>query len=430
MSTARALTSIGKSTTASLRKGNLRNASWFNHLDTAISIAEGGNRVYVAVKSYLDRKYSYNVTVNEEDSVYSEVHAWLVSVTPEERHRNLEVVSSKNFDNRSVSDDSSSDGRIKPLSMRFNESTTRQVLIEGYSVRVILEKPEPDRVAKEYGFRGKPATLTFTTRTYEGQQAVVRLLQKLNAQRTTDRKPVLKMSTQWGHWETRSDLPPRTMGSVSIPKDQKDRLTEDLKRFLESEEKYNRLAIPWHRGYMLYGPPGTGKTSLVKALANEFKMDLWYASLGDLSSENGLMDLLGRVSPRSILLLEDIDAIQITQDRDSAEQGKINTGSLLNALDGVGTPHGLITFMTTNNFDSLDEALKRTGRMDMVEHIQKPTLDTLEDLYQHFYGVEAVFDISEKAFAAKSYSASDFAEVMKRNMDDPMLAMYAIQEMF
>jgi chaperone BCS1 len=42
---------------------------------------------------------------------------------------------------------------------------------------------------------------------------------------------------------------------------------------------------------------------------------------------------------------------------------------MLNALDGVWTPHGLITMMTTNNRDALDPALLRAGRIDVDEEL-------------------------------------------------------------
>ena len=117
-----------------------------------------------------------------------------------------------------------------------------------------------------------------------------------------------------------------------------------------------------------------------------------------------------------MLLLEDIDTLKITHDRDSAESGKISTGSLLNTLDGVATPHGLITVMTTNRFDILDDAIKRAGRMDLVEELGYPTMDTIQDLYKHFYGHSVEFH--NKA-PMNQVSTSEVAEILKRNFDEP-----------
>ena len=395
-------------------------------IDTAITIFEVSQKAYNFVKEYRRRKFSYSVTISEEDSLYQDVHNWLLSVLPHEKHRNLVVTSTKSKTSRyedsstEVAESGSRPGEkavVDPLFVKFNDKTSRQIEVGAHQVEVSLYVPDHsykgDKVFERYNSYNE---IAFTTFSYEGQQAVIRQLEKLNQARATTRKAVLKMTTSWGHWQTRSDLPPRTMDSVSLPQEQKDRIILDLKKFLESEDQYNRLAIPWHRGYMFYGPPGTGKTSLVKALANYFNLDLWYISLSDLNAESSLLQLVGGVGPRSMLLLEDIDTIKITHDRDSAESGKISTGSLLNTLDGVATPHGLITVMTTNRFDILDDAIKRAGRMDLVEELGYPTMDTIQDLYKHFYGHSVEFH--NKA-PMNQVSTSEVAEILKRNFDEP-----------
>lgn len=398
-------------------------------IDTAITIFEVGQKAYNFVKEYRRRKFSYSVTISEEDSLYQDVHSWLLSVLPHEKHRRLVVSSTKSRTSRYndspevAESESTRPGQkaiIDPLFVKFNDKATRQIMVGNFSVEVSLYTPDVDNKSDKFLERYTVYNeISFTTFSYEGQQAVIRQLEKLNQARATTRKAVLKMTTAWGNWQTRSDLPPRTMDSVSLPQEQKDRIIADLKKFLESEDQYNRLAIPWHRGYMFYGPPGTGKTSLVKALANYFNLDLWYISLSDLNAESSLLQLVGGVGPRSMLLLEDIDTIKITHDRDSAESGKISTGSLLNTLDGVATPHGLITVMTTNRFDILDDAIKRAGRMDLVEELGYPTKETIQDLYKHFYGrgveLHSKIDMDQ-------VSTSEVAEIFKRNFDEPELA--------
>lgn len=402
-------------------------------VDTAIMIYEVAQKSYNFIREYRRRKFSYTVTISEEDSLYQDVHNWLLSVLPHEKHRNLVIASSRsNKSSRyeSSPEESSSTGapeKVDPLQVRFNDKTSREIVIGNYRVEVSLHTPDVsdkgDKFFERYNVYNE---IAFTTFSYEGQQAVIRQLEKLNQARATTRKAVLKMTTQWGDWRTRSDLPPRSMDSVSLPQEQKDRIINDLKTFLESEDRYNRLAIPWHRGYMFYGPPGTGKTSLVKALANYFNLDLWYISLSDLNAESSLLNLIGGVGPRSMLLLEDIDTIKITHDRDSAESGRISTASLLNTLDGVATPHGLITAMTTNRFHILDDALKRAGRMDLVEELGLPTMETIQDLYRHFYGMDVKFTNKGEM---NQVSTAEVAEILKRNFDEPKQAKLELSKL-
>jgi predicted AAA+ superfamily ATPase len=397
-----------------------------SRIELALSLIEGAQNLYGKAKEHWRENYAYTIVISEKDALYSEVHSWLIATLPHERHRSLSVSTG----NQSYSGgmeapvSESSDESIPPLTVRFNESSTRTFVIEGHPITISIKKPDSVEKDNEYRFQ-PPAKIEFLTRTYEAQQVVIRKLEELNQKRVTTRKAVLRMVNTWGSWSKRSDLPPRTMASVSLPEEQKKRVVADLAGFLKEEDRYNRLAIPWHRGYMFYGPPGTGKTSLVKALANEFNLDLWYISLSDLKAEASLLSLLADVGPRSLLLLEDIDTMQITHDRDSAEQGKISMGSLLNTLDGVATPHGLITVMTTNRFELLDPALTRAGRMDLIEHLDYPTLRTLTNLFDHFYGVEPTWGTIDEEYwdtPIEGLSTAQVAEIMKRNMDDPSTA--------
>jgi predicted AAA+ superfamily ATPase len=398
--------------------------------ELVIALIENANKAYKFGKDYWRKNFAYTVVVSERDTLYSEVHTWLIAAFPHEKHKALAVGSSKSVN---IVEPETPEGHIaKPLIVRFNDNTSRKVVIEGHNITVTLNTPE---VSDNQYREPAPAKIEFLATSHEGQQAVIRLLEKLNSERATSRKAVLKMVGQWGNWSTRSDLPPRTMASVSLPEEQKTRVMKDLETFLGAEDQYNRLAIPWHRGYMFYGPPGTGKTSLVKALANEFNLDLWYVSLSDLKAESGLLSLLADVGPRSLLLLEDIDTIQITHDRDSSEQGKISMGSLLNTLDGVATPHGLITVMTTNRFELLDPALTRAGRMDLIEKLDYPTLRTIGNLFDHFFGTYMngfqKMDFSRDLDAPlEGVSTAEIAEILKRHMDDRDLAKKTLATMF
>jgi chaperone BCS1 len=400
-------------------------------IETAITLIDAGIKVFNFGKNFHRSKFSFSVTVSEKDDLYQEVNDWLLRILPNEKHRTLSVKTDRNSGRYedSVAPEKKAGEKIDPLVVMYDSKSSRVVRLEGHRVEIDVYTPEVSD--KKYtDMFDMHRTIRFTTFSYGAQQAVIRQLEALNQQRKTERKATLKMINSWGDWRTRSDLPPRTMGSVSLPKEQKERIVADMRGFLDAEDQYNRLAIPWHRGYMLYGPPGTGKTSLVKALANEFNLDLWYISLSDLKTENSLLSLLAHVGPRSLLLLEDIDTIKITHDRDSSEAGTISMGSLLNTLDGVATPHGLITIMTTNRFDILDPALTRAGRMDLVEELTYPSKTTIRDMFEHFYGDTTMLTgIGENVFVEKKISTSQIAEIMKRNLEDPKQAVVDIKKL-
>lgn len=389
----------------------------------AIAVYETSSNLYTRAKDLWNSHFVYTVSVSEQDPLYGDVHNWLLSVMPDEKHHGLLVSSSRSSREHSNMVESADDGigsdpvNVPELVVRFDDSTSRKVVIRNHTVSVRLNKPEQN--GSNARLERDPNKITFSCNSYAGQQAVIKQLDHINAQRAVERKAALKMVTNWGDWRTRNDLPPRTLDSVILPHEQKDSIVRDVEQFLAAEARYNKLAIPWHRGYMFHGPPGTGKTSLVKALANHFNLDLWYISLSDLKTENSLLGLINGVGPRSILLLEDIDTIKIAQDRDSSEQGHISASSLLNALDGVATPHGLITMMTTNRFDVLDDALTRAGRMDVIEELGWPTVNTLAEMFEYFFGRPPIEWNGFSSGVLENVSIASIAEIFKSNMDDP-----------
>src|SRR3984893_126460 len=84
-------------------------------------------------------------------------------------------------------------------------------------------------------------------------------------------------------WDYVEGYAPRVLDSVVLQPGEKEHLVEDVKDFRGSKQRYARLGIPYHRGYLLYGPPGTGKTSLVSALAGKFGMSIYVVNLTEFN---------------------------------------------------------------------------------------------------------------------------------------------------
>ena len=87
-------------------------------------------------------------------------------------------------------------------------------------------------------------------------------------------------------------------------------------------------------------------------------------------NDDGLNRTLNDAPARTIILLEDIDAIFVQREvvatdpnQDYHRRG-VSFSGLLNALDGVRSQEGRILFMTTNHKEKLDPALLRPGRCD------------------------------------------------------------------
>src|SRR6478672_9913803 len=102
-------------------------------------------------------------------------------------------------------------------------------------------------------------------------------------------------------WEYSENYTPRLLESVVLEAGDKERLVHDITRFRNSQQRYSRLGVPYHRGYLLYGPPGTGKTSLVSAVAAHFALSVYCLSLTEFN-DRSLMAAVTQIPRNSVLL--------------------------------------------------------------------------------------------------------------------------------
>ncbi|GAB2282769.1 Protein HYPER-SENSITIVITY-RELATED 4 [Dionaea muscipula] len=172
---------------------------------------------------------------------------------------------------------------------------------------------------------------------------------------------------------------PATFETLAMDSELKRMVLEDLERFVRRKEYYRRVGKAWKRGYLLYGPPGTGKSSLIAAMANYLRFDIYDLELTEVRSNHDLRRYLLDTANRSILVVEDIDCSVKFTDRDSdasepqnsRREHQVTLSGLLNFIDGLWSSCGdeRIIIFTTNHMEKLDHALLRPGRMDVHIHM-------------------------------------------------------------
>jgi chaperone BCS1 len=226
-------------------------------------------------------------------------------------------------------------------------------------------------------------------------------------------------------WDWVEGYAPRWLESVILQPGEKEHLVQDIEKFRNSKRRYECLGIPYHRGYLFYGPPGTGKTSLVSALAAHFGLSIYLLNLGDFNDRT-LMNAVNQITPNSVLLFEDIDCMKSSKSRMQpsqsatggtgarnekeavADKNGVTLSGLLNALDGFYAPTNVLFMMTTNQIETLDEALLRPGRIDYRLYLGTATDRQKIELYRRFFPQAS--ELESRIFVENSGSGETMAE--------------------
>lgn len=351
-------------------------------IGSAIAAFTAAQSLWQRARNELRNRTEYTITVDSSDALYPAVTAAVLDEIDPGSRRSVEMVSSHRYssDGMVAAPEDDHAERPPPIRWVYEGSKWSTLRLNGHRIRVSID--ENDTGPKEYARR----RLRFVAPTLTARDAVYDFLIEI-ASRRSERKPELRIPNRWGNWEIRGDLPGRTLDTVVLDAGLRQRIVADLDRFLHLEDTYSRTGMPFHRGYLFYGPPGTGKTSVARAVAAHFGLSIYYLPLSDLGSDVDLLALVTSVPARSVLLIEDADIAHTAKDRDDERKGA-SLAALLNALDGVFTPHGLIKILTTNHRHMLDDAVVRPGRIDFEAEFGLASLDQVHGLWRLMYQTE------------------------------------------
>lgn len=248
-----------------------------------------------------------------------------------------------------------------------------------------------------------------------------------------------------GGWGSVPFRHPATFDTLALEPGLKSRIVADLTAFADGREFYRRIGRAWKRGYLLHGPPGSGKSSLIAAMANHLRYDVFDLELTKVADNSELRALLIQTTNRSIIVIEDIDcSLNLTGDRcpkihnssdtddddgnDGSRDGRVTLSGLLNFTDGLWSCCGeeRIIVFTTNHKEGIDPALVRAGRMDVHVRLGTCGMHAFKELVKGYLGVDdhELFHVAESCIrTGGALIPAEVGEVLLRNRENPELAV-------
>jgi len=231
--------------------------------------------------------------------------------------------------------------------------------------------------------------------------------------------------------------------------------------FCKNRKWYDEKGIPYTLGLLLSGAPGTGKTSTIKCLANETNRHICNINLNNDMTKTQLENLffnenLSVINPilgqtetycipldQRIYVLEDVDCqsdivmertLKMNQpepimgsddlnkepQKKCEDSNKVDLSFLLNLLDGVLENPGRIVIMTSNHPDTLDSALIRPGRIDVIAKFRNCSNTTVKDMIEFFYDTKLSEEDIERIYMLQEgiITPAELSKVMFEHFTD------------
>lgn len=211
---------------------------------------------------------------------------------------------------------------------------------------------------------------------------------------------------------------------------------ETLAYSLKDPEIFERWGTEPPKGVLLYGPPGTGKTLLSRALANKAEAGIFEVELADVvhslygRSEKFVQRVFekARENAPSIIFFDELDSLaRNRQYSDNVSSRILNV--ILTNMDGMREKESNVMVVgSTNMLDTLDPALLRAGRFDVLVEVPIPNAQgrgeifnihmkralersRRDDLYVPDFDLEKLIEATDK------FSGADIREVLRRGLN-------------
>lgn len=178
---------------------------------------------------------------------------------------------------------------------------------------------------------------------------------------------------------------------------------------IKKTARWEAAGLPLKRGVLLFGPYGTGKTLTSREVARLCRENGWTFILCDRPDEFAEILRIARNWEPCVVFCEDID--QVVSGRRTVEMNDI-----LNILDGVESKDSrIMTVVTTNEYENINKAMLRAGRLDARIFIPLPDEVAVGRLLRAYGGDMIAEDanLSEAAtILAGNVTASEVAETI------------------
>jgi transitional endoplasmic reticulum ATPase len=207
---------------------------------------------------------------------------------------------------------------------------------------------------------------------------------------------------------------------------------EDLKMQLKTEvldvlsrpEHFKKYGVTIPNGMLLYGPPGCGKSFISEKFCQEAGFNFFLVKPSDLSSiyVSGGEEKIGQLfsdaekNAPTVICFDEVDAMMPKRTDDSNHSISARVNEFLSQVNKC-SERGIFVIGTTNKPELIDEAMLRTGRLEVKIFIAPPDNSArakLFSLYLKDRHSDLKIDIDLLADLTENLVASDIEFIVNK----------------
>ena len=204
--------------------------------------------------------------------------------------------------------------------------------------------------------------------------------------------------------------------------DIKKSLSDNLITAMKEPNKFTKMGIRPPKGALIYGPPGCGKTLLGRALATETGANMILVRGPEIlskwlgESEKAIREIFRKAKAAApcVVIFDELDSLARSKSGENTG-GETLLSQLLTEIE-EGASSRVVVIGITNRPDVLDNALLRTGRLDLVLYVAPPDekgrLEIIKILTEKMPLAKDV-KLQEIAITTQNYSGADLAALCR-----------------
>ena len=203
-------------------------------------------------------------------------------------------------------------------------------------------------------------------------------------------------------------------------------IRETIGFLLENQDAASAIGVSVN-GVLLYGPPGVGKTMIARATAGEYGLNFLSVSGGDVSADGLVGVTEKKIQAAFTTAIDNAPCLLFFDEFDSMAGRRGESGgneqyqkqvvaTLLRGLEDIHRTPRVIVMAATNDVDSLDPALVRSGRFDSRIRVDLPDAEArLSIFHARLRGVPTSADLDLKRLvdATEGRSGADITTLVE-----------------